>query len=420
MKNVFLYYADEDAEFAKQFRQHLNPIGNEGKNSAGLIQIFDCAEILAGEKPDEVLKEKIEAAEIILLCLSAALLDEDRFDEKINPKVWSQYSRGKCLVIPVLMQPFLYSYTIFAKLKISPASGVPINAYANKAEGFTQVVQELAVCVEAFDEVIAEQKKRPEIEKIKYALENFNFYEQFTPTSQTLPTSPFSVLLLKGRSKSGHDLLGWRWREQAMPGLTPDVLTYNLDSDIAKASNIDTGVWSLLHQGMGYTGAPAQLMSQLANQLYQILQERALVIRFDSFKPTLHQTLIEDFLEALSTALQEIKTQKPGDKQRQPFWFYLLYRFEEEEQPFALTFDAQVVLPTVKAVSKEDFTAWNESLILQQCPIMGTYITNDYKKEKIIIPKMTGENEVMDVLDRVCQSVYAKEDLFDKYIATKK
>ena len=66
---VFISYAHEDVEWLKPLRQHIGWLENNGQ-----IEAFDDRQILAGEEWDPLIKEKLEAADIIILIISRHFL----------------------------------------------------------------------------------------------------------------------------------------------------------------------------------------------------------------------------------------------------------------------------------------------------------------------------------------------------------
>ncbi len=418
MRRFFLYHEDTDKGLAQSLCKFFKTWVRNGK-----MKISSCYDMPAGVVKEEWLVSELESAEVVLFVVTSNLLGEDFFYDKFTPVVLSKRNNKGCMVIPVIFSSNLLVDTKFGKLQ--PVPKVRIDQYPSPDNGFEDAAEQLRDILEQekFDKGLAVQGS--EVENLKSALSNFNYYTQLSPEAvATAPSATFSsafnILIIKGGKRSGHELLARRWRDTVLkPIKYPEICTLNLSSTYESPTQIGMQIWDVL-KIPAYIGEENKFMEQLADKLLQRLQNEALVIRLDDFLPSVHPEWMDLFFIDLSKALEVVKAQKTNLPALQSLWFYLFYRFKEEEMHFALSFPAQVVLPSVSPVSKEDFESWRKGPSNDALCTFEKYLEIDYELGKILDLEEPKKNEVLDVLDRICQSVYAKEFLYDQYIATLK
>jgi hypothetical protein len=408
MRQVFVYHDEEDTKFAIEFRDFFKAMVKRGK-----LLISDCTEV-TGEK--EWLKNKVDKAEIVVLLVTSNLLKRDFFYDDFTPVVLEKRNKGTCVVVPVIFSKSLFKDTKFGKLAPIPSKGMPIDKYPTPEDGFLDVAEQLEFLLENYEESLTAQGL--EVENIKPALASFNFYTQLTPPAP--PAEPFTVLVLKGRHRSGHDLLAWRWRSTMLPpDLNPRIETISLTSASVTLENnvqIEHEAWKVFNEGKPYEGEESKLGSDLARLLLNILKTEAIVIRFDHFSPILQAEAVNDFFHTLQKALIEAKAKETPLPTLKPLLFHLFHRFDDIETGCSLDFPTQVLLPPIDHVPQADFERWlKENLSGQSNQIL--YDCIDFERTTILDPMDTTKNEVMDVLERICTAVYAKEPLYDEYIA---
>jgi len=416
MRHVFLYHEDADKELAIEFRDFFKPMEKRKK-----LLISACADMPPGQIETEWLKVSIDNAEVLLLLVTKNLLTRDFFYNDFTPLALTRRNEGKCVIVPVMFSACQLDETVFGKLERTPVKGTPINKYQSRDDGFWDVSEQIETLLENYETSLASQGL--EVESLKSALSAFNFYHQLSsdaPLGAPSLTSPdlLSVLIIKGGPRGGHDLLAWRWRSSAYPSATvPQIYTLSLTATLESVDQIGQEAWSMLTD-TAYSGEVGKMFEQLASLLLQRLEHEAIVVRLDDFKPLLQRDAVDQFFSTLQNTLAEAKTKKSNLTPLYPLWFYLFYRFEENEMPFSLSYPAKVVLPSVVSVSEADFDRWGkETLSSQSKQIL--YDCIDFERDTII-DSSPEKNEVMDVLERICQSVYAKEHLYDRFIATLK
>ncbi len=412
MRRAFLYHDVDDTELAKEFRDFFTPIMRRKK-----AEITICDDRLPGENEEIWVASKVENAEIILLLVTNNLLKRNFFYDKFTPLVVSRL-KG-CLIVPVIFSASLLRETVFRKLEPTPPKGVPIDQFNPRTYGLLAVSEQFTALLEKYESNIASQNT--EVEELKTAISKFNYHSQLppgvpAPLAPPAASNPFSVLIIKGGQRSGHDLLAWRWRNAALPASAqPQIYTLDLSITTETAGQLEAQAWQILTETT-YSGDPGKLTSELTNLLLQRLEQEPIVIRFDHFLPLLQKDMVDQFFKQLSNTLAEAKAKKPSQAPMHPLWFYLFCKQEESDGMVELDFQSQLTLPYIEPVAENDFQLWEEKILSKESVLADCI---DFERENILDPDEK-KNEVMDVLDRICQAVYAKEDLYDQYIATLK
>jgi type III secretion system-like peptide-binding chaperone/TIR domain-containing protein len=115
----------------------------------GLITEWYDRDIDAGERwRDEILRE-LEAADLILLLVSADFLASDFCYEEETLRAIERADRGEAKVIAVMLRPVDgWETTQFAQLQVVPRDARPITTWANADEAWSNVAAEVRAAVE--------------------------------------------------------------------------------------------------------------------------------------------------------------------------------------------------------------------------------------------------------------------------------
>jgi TIR domain len=116
----------------------------------GLIETWHDRRIGAGTEWAGAIDRELEAADIILLLVSADFLASDYIYDIELKRAMERHEAGTARVIPVILRPCLWQRGDFAKLQALPRDGEPVTssrwpsqdaALNNVAEGIARLVQ---------------------------------------------------------------------------------------------------------------------------------------------------------------------------------------------------------------------------------------------------------------------------------------
>ena len=151
---VFYSYSHADIKRLEQLRKHLAMLRRDG-----MITEWYDRDIEAGSEWREEIERELDAADVILLLVSASFLNSDFcFTEEMNRAV-ERARNGEARLIGVMLSPVDgWESSPFAEFQLVPRDGRPITtwsnkdaAYADAAHGIRTALEELARSTEAGD-----------------------------------------------------------------------------------------------------------------------------------------------------------------------------------------------------------------------------------------------------------------------------
>ena len=143
---VFISYSHEDEKMRVRMGKHLASLVSDG-----LIRIWHDREIEAGADWEANINEEIEAADIILLLVSASFLDS-RYCQKELLRALDRRSAGKAMPIPIILRPCDWT-SVFNRPKFKtqalPRDDQPVagGRWPNQDAAFTAIAKELRLRV---------------------------------------------------------------------------------------------------------------------------------------------------------------------------------------------------------------------------------------------------------------------------------
>jgi len=139
MKKIFISYSKHDREkIENELKPDLRTLERQGK-----IKVWYDQDILPGEEWDAAIKEKLHAADIVLLMVSRKFLATDYIWEVEIKKAVERHNRGEAIVIPIILShcDWTGDATPFSKLNALPSKGKPISDFDDKDKAWTEVLQ---------------------------------------------------------------------------------------------------------------------------------------------------------------------------------------------------------------------------------------------------------------------------------------
>lgn len=142
--DVFYSYAHEDKALVKELIVSLSLLRQQGM----IKNFFDC-EIVPGEQWDSVIREQLNAAQIILLCVSADFLNSDYIYRVELQTAMERHEAGTATVIPVILRSVDWMGAWFSELQALPREARPVTSWRNRAEAFTDIARGVRRAIEA-------------------------------------------------------------------------------------------------------------------------------------------------------------------------------------------------------------------------------------------------------------------------------
>jgi hypothetical protein len=142
---IFISYAHEDEDLHGRIEKQLTILRRQG-----LIETWHDRRIGAGAEWAGAIDRELEAADIILLLVSADFLASDYIYDIELKRAMERHEGGTARVIPVILRPCLWQRGDLAKLQALPRDGEPVTsnkwpsqdaALNNVAEGIARLVE---------------------------------------------------------------------------------------------------------------------------------------------------------------------------------------------------------------------------------------------------------------------------------------
>ncbi len=137
-KKVFISYSKSDKEYLAKLKTHLKIFERQH-----LIEVWDDSRINAGEEWDMAIKRELNAADIILLLVSADLLATDYVWDIEMQQAMQRHQNGLATFIPIIIRPCAWTGAPFGILNALPEKGKPISTWANEDEAWAQIVERI-------------------------------------------------------------------------------------------------------------------------------------------------------------------------------------------------------------------------------------------------------------------------------------
>jgi hypothetical protein len=140
--DVFISYAQADESLRKELDEHLALLKREG-----VIRAFYDRMVTPGEDYKSRIDEHLDAAQIILLLVSASYLASDYLYHGEMTRALDRERAGKVLVLPVLLRPCDWSGAPFARISPLPHAAKPITTWPLRDAAWTAVAVGLRAAV---------------------------------------------------------------------------------------------------------------------------------------------------------------------------------------------------------------------------------------------------------------------------------
>jgi ABC-type sugar transport system substrate-binding protein len=144
MINIFFSYSHEDEILRNELAKHLSLLVTQGT-----IKAWHDGKISAGTVWDAEIKKNLNAADIILLLVSADFLASDYIGKVELKQAMKRHEAGKVRVIPVILRPVDdWESAPFGNLQALPEGGKAVTTWSNHDEAFADIVRGIRKVIE--------------------------------------------------------------------------------------------------------------------------------------------------------------------------------------------------------------------------------------------------------------------------------
>lgn len=140
---VFISYSHGDEPYRERLEINLTLLQRQG-----LIESWHDRRICAGDDWDHAISAELEAADVVLLLISADFLASDYIWERELNRAMVRHEAGDVRVIPILIRHCDLEGTPFQKLQAVPAKMRPVNSWTDPDEAWAEVTRAIRMVVD--------------------------------------------------------------------------------------------------------------------------------------------------------------------------------------------------------------------------------------------------------------------------------
>src|SRR5512135_3006988 len=134
--SLFYSYSHKDEALRDELETHLTLLRRQG-----VVHGWHDRRITAGTEWEGQIDQHLEAADVILLLVSADFLASDYCYDKEMKRALERHGAGTARVIPVILRPCDWHTAPFWKLQALPKDGKPVTTWTNRDEAFTDIAR---------------------------------------------------------------------------------------------------------------------------------------------------------------------------------------------------------------------------------------------------------------------------------------
>lgn len=140
---IFFSYSHRDQRFREQLETHLSFLKREG-----YVSSWHDRKIGAGKEWAGQIDVHLNAAQIILLLISADFVASNYCYDIEMKRALARHEAGEARVIPIILRGADWENAPFGKLKALPTDGKPISSWSNRDAAYLNVAQGVRKAVE--------------------------------------------------------------------------------------------------------------------------------------------------------------------------------------------------------------------------------------------------------------------------------
>lgn len=144
---VFISYAHEDEQIKNQLDKFLITLKRSNK-----IEVWQDRQIMAGDGWDDLIKQELTTADIIILLVSIDFIASDYIWRNELEIAMQRHEAGTARVIPVIARACDWSGMPFRKLQALPTGGIPIENAINSDQVYTEISKSIREVVDYYNQ----------------------------------------------------------------------------------------------------------------------------------------------------------------------------------------------------------------------------------------------------------------------------
>jgi len=151
--NVFFSYSHQDEKLRNGLEVHLSTLQRQK-----VIKSWHDRKIGAGIEWAQAIDDNLNAADIILLLISADFLASEYCYGLEMERAIARHDAGEARVIPIILRPTDLHGTPFGKLQAFPRDAKPVTRWSNRDEAFVNIAQGIRQAAHEMSQVLRDRR----------------------------------------------------------------------------------------------------------------------------------------------------------------------------------------------------------------------------------------------------------------------
>jgi TIR domain len=106
-----------------------------------VITSWDSRQILPGDEREQVISDRLNTANMILLLISPnSMVDNTCYDIELN-RAMERHQAGEARVIPILLRPVDWKNAPFSQLPVLPRNQQPVTSWGDRDAAFQKIAE---------------------------------------------------------------------------------------------------------------------------------------------------------------------------------------------------------------------------------------------------------------------------------------
>ena len=140
---LFISYSHEDEKMKNELDKHLVMLKRSGK-----VEVWNDRKLVAGQEWDSEIKNEMQAADIILLLISADFNNSEYIWKEELSHAMQRHEQGTARVVPVILRKCEWSDMPYAKLQALPRGARPVSDFPDKDDAFTDIASGIRLLID--------------------------------------------------------------------------------------------------------------------------------------------------------------------------------------------------------------------------------------------------------------------------------
>jgi hypothetical protein len=136
MTTAFISYSHRDEQFRTELETHLAPLRRQG-----LVSIWHDRRIIPGDHLDDTISAHLEAADLILMLISADFVASDYCYGKEMARTLERHEARQTRAISIICRPCDFARLPFARFLLLPTDAKPVSTWTDRDTAWLDVVR---------------------------------------------------------------------------------------------------------------------------------------------------------------------------------------------------------------------------------------------------------------------------------------